>query len=382
MPPIAPRIPQDIIGLVIDELGGETPALRHCSMVSSSFRDFAQAQLFCSITIHLEEGLNQVNENLRAILTNRPRIGGYVKSLALCIDDVEEAAILSALLSTLINVRSLSLMTLGDVEWASFSDQSKAAFLQLLWSPTLSWLHLNFSNFPIPYLRFCTHLKQLQLLHPPYDSLEIEDTPEPELMPFLSPLGLPNRTTREGHLLSLTTENTPALKQLLAALQHTGSTLSSSCIEQYNGCVRQDEDFPEIRKLLALACPSLRKLCLGVYLSASSSLQPTPSLQGLPNLVRLQFTIVFMHALGSFRWMCQVLEAIPPHNSLDTIVITAHLHRNISAAGWGWIDALLTRERHHKSLRNVSIKVPKAMEPRVLHAMPRLAENGWLHFLS
>ncbi|KAF8075314.1 hypothetical protein FPV67DRAFT_1666033 [Lyophyllum atratum] len=382
MPPTTPHIPPEIIGSVIEELAGETLTLRRCTVVSSSFRDFAQAQLFCSITIHLDEELNQVNENLRAVLKNRPRIGVYVQSLVLRIGDVEETAIFSELLPTLTSVRSLNLIGRGDLEWVSLSSPFKAAFLQLLWLPTLSTLEVNFNNFPFPYLRFCTHLKHLTLLHRLYDNrLKIEDTPERELVPLLSPLGLPNQTTRQGHLVSLKMGNSLGLKQLLAVAQNAGSMLSLECIESFNGHVRQAEDFPEIQSLLALVRPSLRSLSFDVCLDETSSPRPTPSLQALPNLVRLQFSIEWMHAPGSSRWVCQVLEAIPSRNSIDTIIITARRLRNIKKVDWGRIDGLLTRERHHKSLRNVWIKVSEALEIPVLDAMPRLEEKGWVFLL-
>ncbi|KAF8073361.1 hypothetical protein FPV67DRAFT_1446335 [Lyophyllum atratum] len=360
------HIPQEITGLVIEELAGETHALRRCSEVSSSFRDFAQAQLFRSITMYLFNDVHRSNENLRAILKNRPRIGEYIHLLKLHIVEAEAdaAAIFSELLPMMTMVRSLTFKAYGNVKWACFSNQLKVASLQLLWLPTLSRLEMQFPDFPFPYLGFCTNLKHLVFHHLLYDNpLNIDDTPELQLLSLLSPLGLPNRTANQGHLLSLKMGNSLALRKLHAVTTHVRSKLCLQRIESLNGHVRQSEDFLEINALLALA-------------DNTTSPFPTPCLLALRNLTHLQFAIEWRHVLGSFRWMCQVLEAIPSVNSIDTIIINIYRLQHARAVDWGEIDGLLTRQCHQKSLRNVWIEVPHAMELTVLDLMPRLERNG------
>lgn len=304
-----PRIPQEIINIIIEKLSAEKTILRACSVVSSSFRGPAQAHLFRSITINLNLDDEERNEHFRIFLTARPRICSYVQWLVLRLPDPEAADLLLPLLPKLTNVCKLNLI--GGVggtqnDWASFSNPFKAAFLQLLWLPSLHRLELNYTNFPFPYLRFCTHLKSLVLLHRLYGNpLKAEDTPEPSLSPLLSAVGLPNRGTQQGYLQNLDMGNWVALQKLLAAVQHPTSTLSLERLESFNSRVGQPEDITEIQNLLALSRPSLRRLSFNISLDTLASPRPMPSLQALPKLERLQFSIDWMQAAHSSRWMCQ-----------------------------------------------------------------------------
>ncbi|KAG5635349.1 hypothetical protein H0H81_011636 [Sphagnurus paluster] len=322
------------------------------------------------------------NRSLREILSKRPCLGSFVRNLELAIVETQEAHRFSNLLSHLTRLRALTLVEMGGLgnKWKSFSTTFRVALLQLIWLPTLYLFEINFEDFPFPYLRFCSNLKNLILLHRLYcNALDVDNTPEPELVPLLSLPSVP--VAGPGHLEALAMGNWIALRKLLAVVQHPSSILSVVRLELFKALIVQKEDLNEVSKVLSLAAPTIRILGFVVSISPEDSDPVLPLLEKLTHLERLQFTTDGFSAKRASDWACKALEAIPVYNRLDTVIFEVKPMRNPGDMDWRRIDRILTRERHEKMLTRVLLIVPRPLEDDVAQMMPLLDERVKTFFL-
>ncbi|KAG6909652.1 hypothetical protein DXG01_016232 [Tephrocybe rancida] len=198
-------------------------------------REPAQAQIFKKVDISLSAEDCQRNCELLDILQNNPRIGSFVLSLGLSLEEIKHITeFMENILSKLTCVRSLNLVG-GGIErptWSQFPAPAKASLLRLMWLPTLRHIELNYVDFPFPYLRFCMHLKSMELLSRLYNNrLKIEETPEPEVAALVSPPTTGGASWRLGHLKHLSLGNFIAYRKFMDAALHPTSTLSLTRIQ-------------------------------------------------------------------------------------------------------------------------------------------------------
>jgi len=162
-------IPQDIIDSVIAAVGDDTPLLKKCSLVSSSFLLPSRKQLFSKIYLrntHICQGIHQ-------LLVQNPIIKAFIKSISIehmwdrrTAKWMNCALLLAILRLPFCNLEcfsiTVSLESLWD--WNSFGSEMKNALLNIVHSSTLKTLSLmGITEVPITFFFKIVHLTTLEL---------------------------------------------------------------------------------------------------------------------------------------------------------------------------------------------------------------------------
>ncbi|EDR08418.1 uncharacterized protein LACBIDRAFT_326852 [Laccaria bicolor S238N-H82] len=174
------EIPQDIIDNVIVALGNDTPSLKQCALVSSSFLLPSRKQLFYSIRFGFN---NEACHKLHQFFVQNPVIISFVRRIKFHpgwdYTPLFDKLLLAILQLPFCHLEEFSLdsMGIGVVNWTDLSGELKDALSTLIHSPTLKILHLRYvDNAPVTLF---LGIVQLLKLHLSSVSLNYSDGEQP-----------------------------------------------------------------------------------------------------------------------------------------------------------------------------------------------------------
>ena len=163
------HIPQDIIDSVIAAIGNDTPLLKKCSLVSSSFLLPSRKQLFSKIYLensHICHGVHQ-------LLIRNPIIKAFIKSISIehmwdrrTAKWMNCGLLLAILQLPFCNLECFSITVSWESKWNwnSFTSEMKNALLNIIHSSTLKTLSLRgITEVPITFFFQIVHLTTLEL---------------------------------------------------------------------------------------------------------------------------------------------------------------------------------------------------------------------------
>ncbi|KAF8059798.1 hypothetical protein FPV67DRAFT_1514125, partial [Lyophyllum atratum] len=370
-----------------DYAAHEIMSLRSCSLVSSSFRDASQRQLFHSINLHAGR-LTHIQSLLRTLSSN-PTLASYIHSLCLSLNETRTAETrpLCDLLRTLEpHVHQLRLVhadtwtsyrELPMGTWNTIDPLLQLALLRLLRTPSCIGLALGPGGvrFPEALLSDLPHLQSLSLLTK--DPFLTEQHPQ-------APTQHNQEQDPPGYLESLTLVPAQITPRILAALQDPGGSLSLSRL-RYCNVVSQKGSSIHIQALLDTAAHHLQELSLTVHLSESIA-DPTDylDLSRLTHLRLLRIRLLFAVAPGVEPgwWLVRVLGTLGP--SVTELALSGRRSRALRTAAsidqWRGLDTMLTEEGRMPVLRRVVLflNARSAKDNRVFleERTPRLLERG------
>ncbi|KAF8069869.1 hypothetical protein FPV67DRAFT_988803 [Lyophyllum atratum] len=253
---IASFVPQEIINAIIESL--PTPlwssTLRTCSLVSSSFRDPAQRQLFKVIHVSLLPPLRSRNTTLCGTLIDNPRLCSFVKALHIFIGS--ESFDVDTTSSTLTRLRRLNHLSLtardAGAKWESLPKSFQRDVCEiLLVTTTLRSLTLrNIMGFPTHAICQCPQLLALHVWS----------------AWFYRVPGQPcDGSETQGYLQKLRLGGDATIGPLQCSLLGGSSPLSIARLRRLNAEIWSDMSFTELIKLLELSGSYMEDLELTIF---------------------------------------------------------------------------------------------------------------------
>ena len=177
MAPMAPRLPLEVVNLIIDDLAkhnDKLSSIKACALVCHSFLLLCRKHIFASVTLNAQQSfspsLSPTSDDLNHLLSNSPHLAVYVLNLDYRVNKnefVKERILwLLPMFKKLIKLQSLRISYMlsrsDESDWMSSSERK--VLLPLLHFPTLTSISLtNIKNFPIADLAGCVNLKRLEI---------------------------------------------------------------------------------------------------------------------------------------------------------------------------------------------------------------------------
>ncbi|KAF8066491.1 hypothetical protein FPV67DRAFT_1495026 [Lyophyllum atratum] len=382
-----PRVPQELINTILQELAGARSTLQKCSLVSHSFRDPSQKHLFHSITIFHDNKNQPRNRALLDMLLSNPRLGTYVESLTLFFNDAFEEKSLSNILSLLRHIQSLQLdceqhtASLNMMYWKALGEDFMIELRRILRSSQLRNLCLGNVLVPYEYLLRLSQLEELRLQH----TLPISCFYGDSVSSFPLPLE-PSATRNQGYLKRLYVDQADACKGLLETF-HSASALSSlslSRLHRYEAWILDDAHVQCFQQILDVASDALEFVSV-VTIREERSKTPL-DLRNLRKLNSLELKL-FTGVLGPLgspylgAWIIQVLESVPTTNEVKKIIFAPCLISDLSHENWVRLDNVLASWICKGVLLRVTILFFGA-ESLIPARLPKLHSRGQLTFVD
>ncbi|KAF8066490.1 hypothetical protein FPV67DRAFT_1495025 [Lyophyllum atratum] len=379
-----PHLPQELINTIIEELADARGTLRECSLVSDSFRNPSQKQLFHSITIYHDEKNQPRNRALIDILQSNPRLGTCVESLTLFLNDAFEEKSLSNILSLLRHIQSLELdleqhmVSLDMMYWKALGEDFMIELRHILRSPQLRNLCLGNVLVPYEYLRHLPQLEELRLRR----ALPIPSFSADSVSSSFPPPVTPSATGNRGYLKRLCVGQADECRGLLETLHSTSepSSLSLSrlihCEAWILGNVRMQ--VPCFQQTLDVASNTLR--FVSIIIACNEPWQTPLDLRNLNKLNSLELKVFSLWSKTySGAWIIQALESVPAKNHIKDIMFDPCSVSDLSQEQWTRLDNVLTSWTCQTGFLRVTISLIGA-EELIPPRLPKLHSNGQLIF--
>ncbi|KAF9462349.1 hypothetical protein BDZ94DRAFT_1261662 [Collybia nuda] len=164
-----PRVPQEILGRIIDEAQSDKLTLKSCSLASSALVAPSRKRLFGRVYFS-EENKVRYEDFYHLALTN-PQLLTYVREL--CVDGLvhirPERTNLPTVLKLFTNLQSLSLIAGGyGMSWDLLGLQLQATLLNLIRSTPLTHVDVDIVSWPLNSFFYCHQLRELVVPFPAF----------------------------------------------------------------------------------------------------------------------------------------------------------------------------------------------------------------------
>jgi len=272
-----PRLPQELVEIVIDHLSKDFSTLRACALASWQFLPACRKHIFGSLVLGSPTSNSDAIRRALNFFTTCPHITPYITSVRLVDGDFQTSLYsrkagwisreqsLPAMLNELSRLKKLSIeSTFHPINWTHLPTATQKAFHQLFNLKTLTHLALMMvDNFPISAIRNLCSLQYLQM-----HCVLLKISEDNIVRNGFIPSRLRGLTIVDsGRSLSLVA--VLLLNPEIAGLDFSG--LLQLSITTYGEFNRYQEDVAVINKLLELSSDSLSELELNPSLTCERS---------------------------------------------------------------------------------------------------------------
>ena len=168
------EIPQDIVDIVIAEVGDDISSLKQCALVSSSFLRPSRKQLFSRIVLRSDQN----SQGFHQLLVRNPLIQSFIKSITIFGDGsrsvnpkwMNGTSLVAILRLPFCCLERFSIVMCPDYwnmipwNWNSFSSELKDALSNIIYSSNIKTLSLEGINkLPNTFFLHVVHLPTLEL---------------------------------------------------------------------------------------------------------------------------------------------------------------------------------------------------------------------------
>ncbi|KAJ6608902.1 hypothetical protein B0H10DRAFT_2066207 [Mycena sp. CBHHK59/15] len=182
--------PQELIDVIVEEVH-DSPSLKSCSLVATSFRSPCQRKIYRSLWLY--RGSSHRRPSLAdgsALIMSSPHLASYVRDLTVELPKSQsgEDAHLECILRSVTNIERLLLAGMS-ISWKNLSPGLASAILHLISVPSLDRLHLlNMFNIPPNLIAFA--VSSVAVLSVFGISLDTQEETQMHASSFTSPADL------------------------------------------------------------------------------------------------------------------------------------------------------------------------------------------------
>ncbi|GLB33139.1 hypothetical protein LshimejAT787_0100240 [Lyophyllum shimeji] len=350
-----PTFPPEIINRIVEYLGDHRnrKTLETCSLVSSSFREPAQRQLFKHLNIVWRKPKRLIVHRLAKVFKRRAsekavygygskplasfdeRLRSYVEAIVILIPSFPVG--FSTYHKLLPRVQRVTLTTDGarPVRLASMLSTPRNDIQEILERPTLEVLNVqDMEAVPVTVLRSCAHLKTLGL----WASTICCADPSPSE----SEAGQAVSRRSGGGLTTLRLHEMSINRSLMSAFRDPSSPLCISSLQNLRYHVWNEETAFDCKALLQISSSSLEELELIIAYDISCVIDLTH----LQNLQAIKLHTLHVEGL---LYASRILESALHNDTLTqfTVTIESRLcisHEGVERAAWRRLDEVLARK--------------------------------------
>ncbi|KAF8149914.1 hypothetical protein B0H34DRAFT_167798 [Crassisporium funariophilum] len=363
-----PRLPFDIIAVIVDTLGQEQnmATLKSLSLASSAFSPLCRKYIFATIVLEAPyaEPQRDIGRFVELFCTNESDVPNYVRTMVYRLTKFDLKTeyftqSLPALMQKIVKVESLTIVSLGmgRRDWFEIPHPLRQAFLQFMRLPTLTHFKIRkYLNFPLSNIISCTSLISLAVdrVHTLDGEPPVDVSSPPRIQEYATGRGFSGR----GFFDRFYQMSNTKLANGSAALDFTG--LKKLCTQFEN-----DNDVSVIRQLLkATQCLEVLDLEVASGITFKDLAQMTTTSAG--TLKTLHVRVIGVNTEqpdpslpDPFFGLCEELEAMKNCNVVETITVSVGVPRPaqcLNDDGWGKLDRVLDQPGWPK-LKHVALNI-------------------------